>query len=160
MEYFVFGLLAEMQGREVQLYGILRDGNLNRYPEVEVTHESKMPSGGALSNPNDKVLVKKLENEMIEAYGTVLVELKCEAASTAWGCDAPSHARGRALRGSGALQDRRLGLELQPTRTSAGGELVAAALKTNTTLTSLECVQLGRPSNQCKSSLSCQKATT
>ena len=57
MEYFVFGLLAEMQGREVQLYGILRDGNLNRYPKVEVTHESKMPSGGALSNPNDSVLV-------------------------------------------------------------------------------------------------------
>ena len=36
MEYFVFGLLAEMQGREVQLYGILRDGNLNRYPKVVV----------------------------------------------------------------------------------------------------------------------------
>ena len=31
---------------------------------------------------------------------------------------------------------------------AAGGELVAAALKTNTTLTSLRCAQLGRPSNQ------------
>ena len=29
-----------------------------------------------------------------------------------------------------------------------GGALVAAALKTNTTLTRLECAQLGRPSNQ------------
>ena len=51
IEYFVFGLLAEMQGREVQLYGILRDGTLNRCPEVEVTHESKMPSGGAPLQP-------------------------------------------------------------------------------------------------------------
>ena len=29
-----------------------------------------------------------------------------------------------------------------------GGALVAAALKTNTTLTALRCAQLGRPSNQ------------
>ena len=29
-----------------------------------------------------------------------------------------------------------------------GGALVAAALKTNTTLTRLKCAQLGRPSNQ------------
>jgi len=36
IEYFVFSLLAEMRGHEVQLYAILRDGALHRYPEVEV----------------------------------------------------------------------------------------------------------------------------
>ena len=30
IEYFVFSLLAEMQGHEVQLYAILRNGALNR----------------------------------------------------------------------------------------------------------------------------------
>ena len=36
IEFFVFGLLAEMQGHEVQLYAIQLDGTLNRYPEVQV----------------------------------------------------------------------------------------------------------------------------
>ncbi len=38
-----------------------------------------MPSGGALSNPKDKVLVTGLEDKMIEAYGTALVEVECKA---------------------------------------------------------------------------------
>merc|ERR1719272_1529434 len=80
IEYFVFWLLAEMQGHEVQLYAIQLDGALNRYPKVEVGHESYMPSFGALANPNDKALVTGLEDKMIEAYGTALVELKCKAA--------------------------------------------------------------------------------
>ena len=57
IEYFVFSLLAEMQGQQVQLYAIERDGALNRYPKVEVRSEGFMPSGGALSNPNDQALV-------------------------------------------------------------------------------------------------------
>merc|ERR1740133_493683 len=80
IEYFVFGLLAEMQGHEVHLYTILLDGALHRYPKVQVRSEKDMPSGGALSNPNDKALVTELEDKMIEAYGTALVELKCKAA--------------------------------------------------------------------------------
>ena len=80
VEYFVFGLLAEMQGHEVQLYAILLDGALHRYPEVKVIGEGAMPSGGALSNPNDKALVPALEDKMIEAYGTALVGVKCKAA--------------------------------------------------------------------------------
>jgi len=80
IEYFVFGLLAEMQGHEVQLYAILLDGALHRYPEVKVIGEGAMPSGGALSNPNDKALVTALEDKMIEAYGTALVGVKCKAA--------------------------------------------------------------------------------
>ena len=42
--------------------------------------EGAMPSGGALSNPNDKALVTALEDKMIEAYGTALVGVKCKAA--------------------------------------------------------------------------------
>ena len=64
----------------MQLYAIKRDGALWRYPEVKVMFESNMPSGGALSNPNDQALVKGLEDKMIDAYGTAIVELKCKAA--------------------------------------------------------------------------------
>ena len=59
-----------MQGHEVQLYAIQLDGALNQYPKVQVLEEKFMPSGGALANPNDKVLVTDLEDKMIEAYGT------------------------------------------------------------------------------------------
>ena len=95
IEYFVFMLLAEMRGHEVQLYAIKRDGALNRYPRVDVVAENCMPSGGDLSNPNDQALVKGLEDKMIEAYGTALVELKCKAAvdgrwTSATRCSAPS----------------------------------------------------------------------
>eukprot|EP00964_Phaeocystis_antarctica_P046062 scaffold26560_cov53-Phaeocystis_antarctica.AAC.2 len=69
-----------MQGHKVQLYAILLDGALHRYPKVEVLFESEMPSGGDLSNPNDEALVTSLEDKMIEAYGTALVEVKCKAA--------------------------------------------------------------------------------
>ena len=54
-----------MRGHEVQLYAIKQDGALHRYPEVKVIFESSMPSGGALSNPNDRALVKGLEDKMI-----------------------------------------------------------------------------------------------
>ena len=139
IEYFVFSLLAEMQGHEVQLYAIERDGALNRYPEVEVYGESCMPSGGALSNPNDQALVKGLEDKMIDAYGTALVELKCKAARRGeWvniGCKMlrPQHvgalfaAVERYQVTKLVLSHNQLGAE--------GGALVAAALKTNTTLT-------------------------
>jgi len=79
VEYFIFSLAAEMRGREAQLYGILRDGSLNQYPTVEVDGDGDMPSQGALSNPNDKALVRDLEDKMIEAYVPVIVELKCKA---------------------------------------------------------------------------------
>ena len=151
IEYFVFSLLAEMRGQQVQLYAIARDGALNRYPEVAVGHESLMPSGGALSNPNDQALVKDLEDKMIDAYGTAIVELKCKAAGGE-----------RVDLGSKMLRPQHVGalfaaveryqvteLNLNTNQLGAeGGALVAAALKTNTTLTKLRCAQLGRPSNQ------------
>ena len=151
IEYFVFSLLAEMQGHEVQLYAIKRNGVLNRYPTVKVLREEYMPSGGDLSNPNDQALVKDLEDKMIDAYGTAIVEVKCKAAG-----DGKVDLRCKMLRPQhvGALfaaveryQVARLDLNCNQLG-AEGGALVAAALKTNTTLTSLTCAQLGRPSNQ------------
>ena len=136
----------------MQLYAIKRDGALHRYPEVKVLREVDMPSGGALSNPNDQALVKGLEDKMIDAYGTALVELKCKAPDR-WGrvdlsrkMLRPQHvgalfaAVERYQVAELDLQNNQLGAE--------GGALVAAALKTNTTLTRLQCAQLGRPSNR------------
>ena len=111
-----------------------------------------MPSGGALSNPNDQALVKGLEDKMIDAYGTAIVELKCKAArrgkevNLKYKMLRPQHV--------GALfaaveRYRVAKLDLRWNQLGAeGGALVAAALKTNTTLTWLGCAQLGRPSNQ------------
>ena len=141
-----------MQGHEVQLYAIKRDGTLNRYPRVKVLDESDMPSGGALSNPNDQALVKDLEDKMIDAYGTAIVELKCKAARR--GEDVNLNAKMLRPQHVGALfaaVERYQVAELDLARNqlgAEGGALVAAALKTNTTLRSLECAQLGRPSKQ------------
>ena len=151
IEYFVFGLLAEMQGHEVQLYAILLDGALNRYPKVEVFNESGMPSGGALSNPNDKALVTSLEDKMIEAYGTALVEVKCKAAGGKKVDLSMKMLRPMHVGALFAAVERYQVAELflyNNQLGDAGGALVAAALKTNTTLTTLRCAQLGRPSNQ------------
>jgi len=78
VEYFIFSLAAEMRGRKAQLYGIHRNGSLRQYPKVIVTGNGDMPSQGDLSNPNDKALVQALEDTIIEAYGKVIVELKCK----------------------------------------------------------------------------------
>ena len=81
VEYFVFSLLAEMQGKEgqVQLHAIKRDGELRQYGQVAMS-ESHMPSGGALSNPDDKALVKGLEDQIIDVYGRAIVEITCRKA--------------------------------------------------------------------------------
>ena len=136
-----------MRGHEPQLYAIKRDGTLQRYPKVVVFDEEDMPSGGALSNPNDQALVKGLEDKMIDAYGTALVEVKCKAGELlSRKMLRPQHV--------GALfaaveRYRVAKLDLRFNQLGAeGGALVAAALKTNTTLTFLRCAQLGRPANQ------------
>ena len=151
IEYFVFSLLAEMRGHEVQLYAIARDGALNRYPEVEVWGEDGVPSGGALSNPNDQALVKDLEDKMIDAYGTALVEVKCKAAGGKGVNLSDKMLRPQHVGALFAAVERYQVAKLDLTCNqlgAEGGALVAAALKTNTTLTRLECAQLGRPSNQ------------
>ena len=135
----------------MQLYAIKRDGALNRYPMVNVVNEGDMPSGGALSNPNDKALVKGLEDKMIEAYGTAIVELKCKAAGgervdLAGKMLRPQHV-GALFAAVERYQVAELKLDFNQLG-DEGGALVAAALKTNTTLTRLRCAQLGRPSNR------------
>ena len=156
IEYFVFSLLAEMQGHEVQLYAITRDGALRCFPEVEVLSEEDMPSGGDLSNAKDRALVKGLEDKMIDAYGTAIVELKCKAPEfKPWMGSEEVNLSGKMLRPQhvgalfAAVQRYRVAeLDLTNNQLGAeGGALVAAALKTNTTLTELQCAQLGRPSN-------------
>ena len=69
----------------MELYAILRDGTLNQYPKVKVMLKSAMPSGGALSNPNDKAVVQQLEDRMIEAYGKGMVVHKCKAGPDKYG---------------------------------------------------------------------------
>ena len=140
-----------MRGHEVQLYAIKRDGALHRYPEVIVYDEEDMPSGGALSNPNDKALVKGLEDKMIEAYGPALVELKCKAAGGEMVDLTRKMLRPQHVGALFAAVERYqvAELHLQFNQLGAeGGALVAAALKTNTTLTRLWCAQLGRPSTR------------
>jgi hypothetical protein len=151
IEYFVFSLLAEMRGHEPQLYAILRDGALKRYPEFAVYNEREMPSGGALSNPNDQALVKGLEDKMIEAYVPAILELKCKAAGGRRVDLSCKMLRPQHVGALFAAVERYRVAELDLTNNqlgAEGGALVAAALKTNTTLTELGCAQLGRPSNQ------------
>ena len=142
IEYFVYSLLAEMQEREVRLHAIKLDGGLNPYPQVEVLGEQYMPSGGDLSNPNDKALVKSLEDQMIEAYGNALVEVKCKAAGggtvdLAAKMIRPVHVD--AL--SAAVECYKVTvLKLDNNQLGApGAEKLAAALKSNATVTSLSC---------------------
>ena len=149
IEYFVFSLLAEMQGQRVQLYAIKRDGALNRYPKVVVLTEASMPSGGDLSNPNDQALVKDLEDKMIDAYGTAIVEVKCKAAGGKEVALSTKMLRPQHVGALFAAVERYQVAELDLTNNqlgAEGGALVAAALKTNTTLTWLGCAQLGRTS--------------
>ena len=151
IEYFVFSLLAEMQGHEVQLYAITRDGALRCFPEVEVLSEEDMPSGGDLSNAKDRALVKGLEDKMIDAYGTAIVELKCKAAGDGYVDLSKKMLRPQHVGALFGAVERYQVAELDLKNNQLGAEgvaLVAAALKTNTTLTKLWCAQLGRPSNQ------------
>ena len=138
-----------MRGDEVQLYAIKRDGALNRYPQVQVLGKEDMPSGGALSNPNDLALVKGLEDKMVYAYGTAIVEIKCKAAGRG----------GRVDLGRKMLRPQHVGalfaaveryqvakLELERNQLGAeGGMALAEVLKSNTTLEELGSAAL--PSN-------------
>ena len=78
-EYFIFSLAAEMCEREVELYAIASDGALHQYPTVKVAGAQFMPSGGALSNPDDKARVVALEDTIVEAYGKVMAVNRCKS---------------------------------------------------------------------------------
>jgi len=105
-----------------------------------VNGKGDMPSQGALSNPNDKALVQALEDTMIEAYGKVIVEIKCKA-----GAGGEVSLRRKMIRDCHAealceavnkyevkelyLNNNQLG--------DAGAEAIAAMLRTNRSLTIL-----------------------
>jgi len=162
VEYFIFSLAAEMRGREAQyktgyvvpgtgravvpgtgaqLYGIARDGSLQQYPRVEVNGIADMPSQGALSNPNDKALVQALEDTMIDAYGKVIVELKCKA-----GAGGRVNLSSKMIRAchAEALCEAVNKYEVKDLYLfrnqlgDAGAEAIAAMLRTNRSLTDLD----------------------
>ena len=88
---------------------------------------------------------------MIDAYGTAIVEVKCKAAGGEMVDLQRKMLRPQHVGALFAAVERYqvAELNLDHNQLSAeGGALVAAALKTNTTLTMLRCAQLGRPSNQ------------
>ena len=157
VEYFVFSLLAEMQGKEgqVQLYAIQRDGRLKQYSQVLMV-ESGMPSRGALSNPDDKALVKGLEDQIIDVYGRAIVEIKCSKAKEGVMVDLglkmlrPQHveplmaAVNKYRVTKLALGHNQLGPE--------GGAKLVEALKTKTSLTWLACA-LAAPRTDAQRSL-------
>ena len=99
-----------------------------------------MPSGGALSNPNDKEAVLKLEDQMIEAYGKTIAVSKCKAGgevdlSNKMLRAVHMDALGRALATFSVVSLNLEANQLGP----KGGATLAGALKGNTTLKSLEC---------------------
>ena len=157
VEYFVFSLLAEMQGKEgqVQLYAIKRDGRLQQYERVGML-ESDMPSRGALSNPDDKALVKGLEDQIIDVYGRAIVEIKCSKAKKgemvllAAKMLRPQHVESL-MAAVNKYRVTRLWLacnQLGP----KGGKKLAEALKTNTSLKELQCA-LAAPRTDAQRSL-------
>ncbi len=157
VEYFVFSLLAEMQGKEgqVQLYAILRDGQLNQYGWVNMV-ERMMPSRGALSNPDDEALVKGLEDKIIDVYGRAIVEIKCSKAKKGEYVDLglkmlrPQHVESL-MAAVNKYRVTKLDLELNQLGPEGGAKL-AEALKTNTSLDVLECA-LAAPRTDAQRSL-------
>ena len=143
-----------MQGREgeVPLYAILRGGGLNQYKKVVVDGVGDMPSQGALSNPDDQALVRSIEDAMIEAFGKAIVAPKCRA-----GAGGEAVLSQKMLRAShvdalvAAVEECKvttLRLGTNQLR-DEGAEKLAAALRTNTTLTELQCAP-GRPPTHCQ----------
>ena len=119
-------------------------------------NESDMPSGGALSNPDDKALVKGLEDQIIDVYGHAIVEITCRKAKEG----EYVNLRGKMLRPQHVeslmtavnkyrvaelfLNNNQLGPE--------GGAKLAEALKTNATLKVLRCA-LAAPRTDAQRSL-------
>ena len=97
IELFIFGLLAEMvgKGEDIQLYVIGDKEQTRRGPiwgfehvrgfEIDGRHHKGLPSEGELSNPNDREVVKGIEDKLIDASGFGIVEHLCQVA----GAEAP-----------------------------------------------------------------------
>ena len=79
-EFWIFGCNAEMTGqKEVQLYAVTNDGELKQYNRVTVLGAKHMPSGGDLTNEADREAIRALEDQMLGAYGNVIVRKGCAA---------------------------------------------------------------------------------
>jgi hypothetical protein len=147
VEYFVVSLLAEMPGKEgdVQLYAITRYGRLHQYKEVAMVES--VPSRGALSNPDDKALVKGLEDQIIDVYGRAIVEIKCSKAEEGQPVLLvrkmlrPQHVESlmAAVNKYRVAKLNLYGNQLGP----EGGAKLAKALKTNTSLKELDVASNG-----------------
>ena len=132
-----------MLGREVPLYGIACDGSLKQYKKVAYDNDDQLPSGGALSNPNDATAVKLLEETMIEAHGKAIVVQKCkEVGSGEW-----VHLNSKLLRGSHvpalakAVNEHKiagLGLGHNQLAQGDGAARIVEMLQANPQLTGLE----------------------
>ena len=147
-----------MQGKEgqVQLYAIKRDGRLNQYEKVQMNQSGWMPSRGALSNPDDKALVKGLEDQIIDVYGRAIVEIKCskakEGEAVLLGAKMlrPQHVESL-MAAVNKYRVTEMDLKLNQLGPEGGAKL-AEALKTNTSLTRLECA-LAAPRTDAQRSL-------
>ena len=146
-----------MQGKEgqVQLYAILQDGRLHQFKSVMMT-QSMMPSGGALSNPDDKALVKGLEDQIIDVYGRAIVEITCRKAEEGELVDLgakmlrPQHVE-PLMAAVNKYRVTKLGLAVNQLGPEGGAKL-AEALKTNTSLKVLQCA-LAAPRTDAQRSL-------
>ena len=132
-----------MLGREVPLYGIARDGSLKQYKKVTYNAEDQLPSGGALSNPNDATAVKHLEDTMIEAHGKAIVVHRCKEKA---GSGEMVHLGAKLLRGSHvpalakAVNEHKIaGLDLSYNQLAQGdgAARIVEMLQANPQLTSL-----------------------
>ena len=106
----------------------------------QVEYEWAMPSGGDLSNPKDKEVVRKLEDQMIEAYGKTIAVSKCKVGgevdlSNKMMRAVHMDALGEALAKFSVVSLKMTNNQLGPT----GGATLADAIKGNTTLKSLKC---------------------
>ena len=141
------GLSFDAHGSGVPLYAIKKDGKLKQYPYNKVCSPDQMPSGGDFANPEaDRPNVKGIEDKMISFFGNKVVEIKCKPEN--W-VDGEVNLTSKMLRDEhvDALAAALAKYEVAEVDLSAnqlgpeGAAKLAEALKTNTTLKSLECVR-------------------
>jgi hypothetical protein len=90
VEWFIFMLWAEMNGARprqkggalssaapVQLYAVTATGKLFQYDEVCMGEEKTLPSHAALSDETDRVHIRLLEEQMIDAHIPTFIHNLC-----------------------------------------------------------------------------------
>ena len=106
----------------------------------KVVGEGFMPSGGALSNPKDKEVVRKLEDQIIEAYGKTIAVSKCKVGGEVDLSEKMMRAVHMDAMGEALAKFSVVSLNLKRNQLGpTGGATLADAMKGNTTLKSLKC---------------------